>query len=172
MNYYWHYPSTVTQFAEHESHVSWNDEATGFSSIKHLDSRYITTSKDLLHIATFDGHDIKMKTYYLYLTDFKIQNVPNEITGLEVEISVRRGGRITDDTIQLMHNGEFIGENLANFDLNPVKQYGGLAESWGTSLSRSVIEDSSFGVGIRFKSHPSWPHRESPKLDYVRLRVW
>ena len=79
MNYYCHYPSTVTQFAEHESHVSWNDEATGFSSIKHSDSRYITTSKDLLHIATFDGHDIKMKPYYLYLTDFKIQKVPNEI---------------------------------------------------------------------------------------------
>lgn len=167
----WHYPTKVKQVAEVEEHVSWNADHD-FISVKYNDSRFLTTTKDLLHIATFDGHDIKMKTYYLFLSDFKFVDLPTTITGLTVETSVRRGGRITDDTVQLMNSDEFIGENLANFGVDQVKTYGGLVSEWGTPITKQQLESASFGVGIRFKSHPSWPHRESPKLEYVRVRVW
>lgn len=163
----WFYPNTVIQIAEHESHVAWNDE-NNFFAIKHADLNFITTTKELLHIANSYVNDVKMLTYYLYLTDFRFTDVPAEITTLEAEMKVNRGGRITDNTVQLIYNDVFIGENQADFDLSIVKRF----SDWNTPLTKEMLENPSFGIAIRFQSHPMWPHKESPKLDYVRFRVW
>lgn len=168
----WFYPNSVTQDYEVIEHISWND-VNNFSSLKHPDGNFCTLSAPLLHIANSYTNDIKMKTWFLYLTQFNIPSavIPSPVNGIEVEINMNRGGRITDETIQLLYNGNFVGENQANFDLSPKKLYGGSLDLWGISPTNSILTNSTFGVGVRFQSHPSWPHNEYPRIDYIRLRI-
>ena len=166
----WFYPSIITQIAEVDNHIPWDD--SGFLNIRTVDKSCLTTVRELLHIANPTTHDIKMKTYFLYTSGYNCANLPESISGIEVETSVMRGGRITDETIQLVYDGEFIGDNRATFTLDVEKTYGSNIDLWGTSATKVMLEDSKFGVGIRFQSHPSWPHRESPRINYVRLRAW
>lgn len=167
----WFYPNTVSQTYEVIEHVPWVDE-NNFLFLKHPDGTFVSLSAPLLHIANSVVNDIKMKTYYLNLSNFQISGLSNTISGVEVEIKMNRGGRITDDTIQLMYNGSFIGENRANFDLSPDKFYGGSTDLWGATLTSNILTNSSFGIGVRFQSHPSWPHCEYPRIDYIRVRVY
>lgn len=169
----WFYPNTVTQFPEVTEHVGWNGEETGFSFLKAPNQNYVTTKKELLHIANSVVNDLKMKTYFLYLSNFKMTNLPNPIQGVEVEIEMKRGGRITDETIQLRYNNEFIGKNKADYKLDVQKTYSGSASDWGVEEFNSLLlTDTTFGVGIRYQSHPSWPHKESAMINYVRIRAW
>jgi len=167
----WTYPTIISQYAEVEQHIPWTESK--FDLIKSNDGQYLTTTKELLHISNFTTNDIKMKTHYLFVSGFNFVGLPNIINGIEAEISILRGGRITDETVQLMFNNEFISDNKADFQLDSVKIYGSNIDMWGTE--NTIIPDFSdplFGIGVRYQSHPSWPHRESPKLDYIRLRVW
>ena len=168
----WAFARTITQHAEVEQHISWQGEDTGFSGIKSDLYGAIVTSADLYHTANLTVNDRRTKTYYLYLNDFPLINIPETISGVEVIVNIDRRGRITDETIQLMYNGEFIGNNLADFKLDQNKVYGGETDTWGASLTNEMISDSSFGIGIRFQSHPSWPHKDSAKINYIKLRVW
>lgn len=167
----WTYSSTVSQIAEVEQHVPWVESK--FDAIKTSDdSNYLTTTKELLHISNFTANDLKMKTYFLHATGFNFVDLPNVPTGIEVEISVMRGGRIADDSIYLLFNGNFVSDNKADFQLDITKIYGSSSDMWGLTTDVANIADSSFGVSIRYQSHPSWPHRENPKLNYIRMRVW
>lgn len=168
----WFYPNSVTQDYEVVEHIPWND-VNNFSTLKHPDGNFCTLSAPLLHIANSYTNDVKMKTWYLYLTQFNISSaaIPASISGLEVELNMNRGGRITDDTIQLLYNGNLIGENRADFDLSPKKLYGGVTDLWGITPTISLLTNSTFGVAVRFQSHPSWPHNEYPRIDYIRVRI-
>lgn len=167
----WFYPNIVTQSCEIEEHVPWINE-NDFLFLKHADGIYVTLSKPLLHISNSVVNDVKMKTYYLNLSDFRITGLPNTISGIEVEVNMNRGGRITDETVQLTYQDQIIGKNYADFDLSPKKLYGGSSDLWSIQLTASEIASSDFGIKIRFQSHPSWPHCEYAKIDYVRLRAY
>ena len=169
----WALPTIVTQYAEEtaeEAHVSWI-EVDNFSSLKSTDGRSIKTSRDLLHIARDPRHDIKEKTYFLKVTGFNFIDVPTTITGIEAKISSNRYGRITDETIQLTLNNTVIGDNQASLDLNPIKIYGGKDNLWNTNLTTAEILNTSFGIVLRFQSHPRWPHKSSMMLDSVEIRI-
>jgi hypothetical protein len=169
----WTLPTIISQYAEEtaeDDHVSWI-EVDNFSSLKSLDGRSIKTSRDLLHIAREPRHDIKEKTYFLKVTGFNFINVPDTISGIEAKITSNRYGRITDETIQLTLNNAVIGDNQASLDLNPIKIYGGNDNIWNTNLTTAGILNSTFGVVIRFQSHPRWPHKSSMMLDSVELRI-
>lgn len=166
----WFYPNTVSQYYEVTAHVPWNNVGN-FFSIKHPDGGSLSLSAPLLHIANPTVNDLKMKTYFLALSEFNVIDLPETISGIEVEINMNRQGRITDDTIQLRYNNQFVGENKANFNLDPNKTYGSNTDLWGASWDYSTITDPSFGIGVRFQSHPSWPHNAYPKIDYIRVRV-
>jgi len=84
---------------------------------------------------------------------------------------MNRYGRITDDTIQLTLDDEIIGSNKADLILDLNKIYGSDSDMWSTSLSSSDIVNSSFGIIMRFQSHPNWPHKCSPFIDAVELRI-
>jgi hypothetical protein len=172
MSTQWFYPTTVSQYCEIPQHISWQDDGTGYSSIKYDDGNCLPTTAPLLHIANTVVNDVKMKTYFLVLTQYNVSDLPVAISGIETEISMNRGGRITDETIQLQYNGAFIGVNKADFSLDVKKSYGGPMDLWDANLTSGILTDPSFGIGVRFQSHPSWPHRESPKIDYIRIRVW
>ena len=167
----WFYPNAVTQYGEIPQHVSWQGEDNNWAYLRTTDA-YVSTTRELLHIANASVNDLKMKTYYLYLTDFGIADISDPILGIEVMIDMRRGGRITDETIQLRYNNDFIGDNRASYQLDNNKIYGSETDLWDTTgLTAGMLRDASFGLGIRFQSHPAWPHKEHPMLNYIKLRV-
>ena len=84
---------------------------------------------------------------------------------------MNRVGRITDETIQLCLNNDFIGLNQASADLGLIKTYGGEADMWGTNLTMQDIQNLSFGIVLRSQSHPKWPHKSTPLIDSVELRI-
>lgn len=169
----WALPRTISQYSEsgaETSHISWVD-FNNFENLKFRDGKHTKTTRDLLHIARDPKTDIKEKTYYLKLTNFDFSNLPETIAGIELKLTMNRYGRITDDTIQLMLNNNTIGENAANLDLAPIKLYGNAEELWNTNLTKANVSDPSFGVLIRFQSHPFWPHKSTPLVDTVEIRI-
>lgn len=169
----WALPTIITQYAEEtaeDDHISWV-EVDNFSGLKSIDGRSIKTSRDLLHIAREPRHDIREKTYFLKITGFNFNDVPETISGIEARITSNRYGRITDETIQLTLNDTVIGDNQASLDLNPIKIYGGQDNIWNTNLTTAGILNSSFGLVLRFQSHPRWPHKNSIMLDSVEVRI-
>jgi hypothetical protein len=168
----WISPTTITQYAEVENHVPWKDSGTGFFEAMYPDEVFLETTVPLLHIANSLMNDIKNKTFYLQLTGFNIINLPTNPIGIEVEVSMKRDGRITDETVQLTYNNQLIGNNKADGTLDLYKIYGSNNDLWNANLTAAMIGDPSFGIVLRYQSHPSWPHRSTPMLDYIRLRVY
>ena len=169
----WNLPTSVTQYAEPEtedSHVSWL-EVGNFHRLRNLDGIPIKTSRDLLHIAKEPKHDLVEKTYYIKSTGFNFQNLPDAISGVEMRLSMKRHGRISDETIQLCLDNDLIGDNQASNALNPVTIYGGETDNWHAELSATTLQNPTFGVVIRFKSHPHWPHKTGASVDGVEIRI-
>ena len=166
----WTLPNTVDQYAEtggETAHISW----VNFSGLASLDGRATKTSRDLIHIAVDERHDLTNKTYFLKLTNFSFIKLPEVLSGIEVRISMNRGGRITDETVQLCINNNLIGDNHASLEMSPNKIYGSDTSKWNTQLTMNDIQNPTFGVIIRFQSHPRWPHKSSPLIDAVELRI-
>lgn len=170
----WALPTTVEQYAEsgaEAAHVSWL-EVDNFNALKTLNGKHIKTSRDLIHIARDPRHDIVEKTYYLKLTRFNFESLPNVLSGIEVKITMNRFGRISDDAIHLCLNSIPVGDNLATLDNSPIKIYGDSSTLWNSNLTISDIQNPTFGVILRFKSHPNWPHKSSALMDAVEVRIY
>ena len=168
----WTYATIVTQYAEAETHIPWKDDGVGIYEAIYPDSGFLETTLPLLHISRTPNNDLKMKTWFLKFTGFSFINLPATITGVEAELGMDRGGRITDETIQLTYNNIPIGKNQATFSLDILKLYGSSTDIWDATLTNAILSDPSFGIILRFQSHPSWPHRSTPMVNYIRLRVY
>jgi hypothetical protein len=170
----WTLPTIFSQYAEpggEEEHIQWND-STQFRELRNLDGGFVCTQKPLLHIARQPKHDILMKTYFLRTAGFQFSNLPSEISGIECRLTMNRSGRIMDDEIFLYYDGNTVGENQATMDLSPIKIYGSNSSLWDSSgITQQTLQDPTFGVVIRFKSHPNWPHKSTPLVDAVELRI-
>ena len=169
----WALPTTISQYSEpgaENAHVRW-DDVNNFSSLKYSDGKFVKTERDLLHIAREPKHDIIEKTYYLRLTGYTFTNIPTVVSGIEMRLTMNRFGRISDETVQLCLNESVIGNNFADVDLGPIKVYGSISDLWDSNATLLSIQDASFGVVLRFKSHPSWPHKNSALIDAVEIRV-
>lgn len=168
----WKYPNSVRQYAEHESHVSW-DGVDNFVGLKRRDGNLLKTSKDLIHISCPATNDIRSTTWYLVATDFRFTDIPNTVKGIEVQIDAKRGGRISDETIQLCLNGTPVSDNMATPPLDMSKVYGGSTNDWNVDIiDIEEFKDPTFGLLLRFQSHPYWPHRESMLIDSVAIRFF
>lgn len=170
----WTNPTIISQFAEEGAenhHIPWLDR-DNFSDLKYSNGHFVGTDGVLEHIARSPKPDIVNKTYYIRATGYNFYNLPNTISGIELKLTTRRAGRVTDDTVQLTFNNTLLGENQATLDVNPIKVYGNSTFLWGLdSVSQSILQDPSFGILLRFKSHPSWPHRTPAEIDSVELRI-
>ena len=167
----WTLPSLVTQYAEDDSHIPWNEEDT-FSAIRTKNGNGTSTAKPLLHIARQPRNDIKMKTHFLKATGFNFANLPDTISGISCKVAMNRHGRISDDTVQLTLDENLIGENYATTNLNPISVYGGESDIWKiTDINTTMIQDSSFGIILRLRSHPHWPHSTTPILYSIELQI-
>lgn len=163
----WTIPTEIVQYAEDPSHIAWD---TNFDSVVTMNGG-VSLIKPLFHIARQPKNDIKSKSWYLKATNFNFQNIPTVITGITLKMTMTRQGRVTDDTIQLTHNGELIGDNKCSRSLNPVNVYGDSTDTWGISNLRNIIQDSTFGIVVRFRSHPEWPHSTTPILRGLELQI-
>lgn len=172
MNSNWALPTSVTQYAEPDSinHVSWVD-TNDFYSLKNNDGRSIKTSRDLLHIAKDPRHDLVEKTYFLKIVGFNFVNLPSTLSGIEMKLTMNRYGRISDETIQLCLGDQLLGDNRTNINLDPIKIYGSDIDIWNANVTIADMQRPEFGVILRFRSHPSWPHKSSALIDAVELRV-
>lgn len=166
----WTTPNTISQFAEYDTHVPW-ENVNDFAYLKFPYEGSVKTTKSLLHVAVSRDNPVKMKTFFLRISGFQFADLPDVIQGLEVEIACDRGGRITDDTVQLYQNNDFIGENLADSDTHPIKIYGSQTDNWGVDIN-NYIKNSGIELVLRFQSHPLYPHNSTPLLDSVRARCW
>jgi len=169
----WALPTIINQYPESGAdlvHISWQ-EVDNFDSLKFANGKFIKTSRDLLHIARDPKHDIIEKTYFLKCTGFNFINLPPIPSGIEVKLISNRYGRISDDTIQLCLNDNIIGDNRGSLSLEPIKIYGNNTDMWNTNLTNLDFLNSSFGIILRFKSHPNWPHKCSMLIDAVEIRV-
>lgn len=164
----WTLPNTITQYAEDESHIEWN---TNFHSIN-AGVGGVSLTRPLMHISRQPKNDIKMKTWYLSATNFSFQNLPEQISGLAFKFTVDRVGRVFDETIQLTYNGEFVGENKCARTVDPVQIYGGDGDLWTVTDLQTIIQDPSFGITIRMRSHPDWPHKTTPILRGIELQIY
>lgn len=171
----WFTSNYIVQYSEpsgEEVHVMW-DDSDDFANLKSVYETSVGTVGNLVHIARAPKPDITNKTYFLKLTDFRFTNLPDIISGIQLQLSCKRVGRVTDDTISLTYNDTLIGNNQATLDLSPVKFYGSEVSLWGLkTLLTDTVLDSSFGIVLRFKSHPSWPHKDPIDLVSVQLRIY
>jgi len=170
----WTVPTDIIQYAEpggESVHIPW-DDSRGFDVLKSMDVRGVRSLGRLSHIARSPKHDIVNKTYYIRATGFDFYGLPEVLSGIELLLLVTRYGRVTDDTVELVLNNESIGDNQASASIIPEKIYGGLNNLWNTkNLSVNNIQDPSFGIVIRFCSHPHWPHRDPVIIGGVRMRI-
>jgi len=190
----WYTSKNITQnpeFEDFDNHIQWQRGTTKVldqygipTDFPNFDlnsgSPFIQSVKPLLYISN-DGHaPLRMKTWYLHLTDFRISNVPEVISGIELKTNIRRKGRIMDDTISLRYNDDFLGSNKINYntdDLGHVPiynttSYGNMSDLWDAVLTPEIVTDSSFGVTLRFQSHLFYPHKETVLVESVELRVY
>jgi hypothetical protein len=168
MTTFWTLPTTITQYAEDPLHIEWD---TNFDKVTTLFSG-VSLSKPIQHISRQPKNDIKMKTWYIQATNFNFQNLPDTISGIAFRFNVNRGGRVFDDTVQLTHNGELIGENKCSRTVDPVQIYGSNTDLWTVTNIQDIIQDSSFGIVIRLRSHPDWPHKTTPILRGLELHIY
>lgn len=174
----WTSPTTFTQYAEsgaETEHISWFNQ-NNFSEMLRVNGRFVCTVAPLMHIARQPRNDITMKTWYLQCTGYNFSNLPDTISSISVKLTMNRGGRIADDTVQLTYQNNLIGDNLAGpafnnvtqtSTLEPVTVYTGAV----AGIDLSMIQDPSFGVTLRFQSHPRWPHKTAPGVDCVELQI-
>jgi len=126
----------------------------------------------LFHIARSPQTDINSKTYYIRATGFNFVNLPDIVSGIELRLKTKRGGRVTDDTVQLCLDSNEIGDNKADLIVHPLKIYGNETDTWGVNdISLNIIQNSTFGITLRFRSHPRFPHRDPIFIDSVQMRI-
>jgi hypothetical protein len=174
----WIYPTSVTQSAEFLEHIEWYSSNGNLNVLSQLDTNHIRTVKNLLHISNATAGDIRQKTWYLFCTGFNFDTLPDTITGLDIQLNVVRG-RVVEDVVQLVYQGSLIGDNKVYYSQDienhinvvPNPMYSGANDYWKTNLTSAILSDPTFGVCLRFQSHPYYPHSEVPVLHTVAMRV-
>ena len=168
----WFFPQTITQYCEVPQHIAWDTSGLGYYLCQYQDGFYLSTINPLVHLANSVVNDVKNKTYYLSLTNYNITGITSP-NGIEALLIMDRGGRITDETIQLQYLDQTFGINQASADLSLQKSYGGDGSFWGASTATStMIMDPSFGITLRFQSHPTLPHKVAARINSIGIRVW
>ena len=181
-------PTALTQ-------VSLPNEITGISSIdwNYNDSvlapgASASSIKPLYTISGIWMEKFLSTTSQLWCTGFNISNTADTLTGIELQLVIRRQSRIEDLVIQLTLGGVLIGDNLAS-TINPVQSsmytgdtlsarpvgdvniYGSPASLWSTALTAADIADPTFGIVLSFQSNLIYPHSDIAYIDQVGLRI-
>jgi hypothetical protein len=171
-----YYPSVVVQLGE-EPNIAWVT-AVPSDGIFLLQRRW-QTARPLRHIANPASGPIRDSTFALICTGFNIPLL-DEINGIEVRVTGQRNGRVADETIQLTYENSAIGRNNFNYETDEEGRlplfnktvYGSSTDMWGTEVTPQMLQDSSFGVILKFQSHPYYPHSSDMQIESVSLTVY
>lgn len=172
-------PSRVIQFSEAEDQeTSWISDKFAPNNLPPVDFK-IRTSRDLKHIANPACGDLRDQTWTLKYTGFNIPEGTVAI-GIQLDIIAQRNGRIVDEIIQLTYQDSSIGENNfvyitdeeGHLLIKNESTYGGLGNFWGTEISPELLSDPSFGVILKFQSHPYYPHSSGMIIESVSLTIY
>jgi hypothetical protein len=167
----WFYPTVVSQYPESDYHIPWLGTGNDFTSIVQ-----VRTKSDLTSVANdLQLSNLRTKSYYLTLTGFGIDPsyIPSPLNGIELYVNVRRGGRVIDDTVSLYYSNQTISTNRAQGAITDLTTYGGETDLWdAVPMISTLLTDPSFGVLLRYQSNVFWPHRTTPNMQHVQLRLW
>ena len=172
-----YYPTIVKQIGESPS-VAW--VGTGYDETDDIAvDKKIRTATELRHIANPASGPIRDSTYALVYSDFRIANL-GAVNGIELRVIAQRNGRITDETIQLTYQDSAIGRNNYQYETDdqgrlPLfddTRYGGPEDLWGADITAEMLQDPSFGVILKFQSHPYYPHRSGMLIQSVSLTIY
>jgi hypothetical protein len=171
-----YYPTRIDQLGE-ESDIAWTSAPTLREPL--LLGRIWRTVKSLKHIANPASGPIRNNTYKLICTGFRIPALA-QINGIKLRVIAQRNGRITDETVQLTYQGSAIGRNNFSYETDeegrlPISNdstYGGPTDTWGAELTLEMLQDPSFGVILKFQSHPYYPHSSDMQIESVSLTVY
>lgn len=171
-----YYPTIVTQLGE-DPNIAW--VPTISSDGASLVQRRWQTTKPLRHISNPASGDLRDSTYSLVCTGFNIPALV-EINGIELRVLAQRNGRIADETIQLTYQNSAIGRNNFYYETDEEGRlplfndttYGGSTDLWEAELTSEILQDPSFGVILKFSSHPYYPHSSGMLIDSVSLTIY
>lgn len=167
----WTTPTRIEQYAEDESHIKWS-AVDNFAALKADINSGVVAVGPLFHIARSPKYDVKMKTWYLRCTGFDFVDLPDTVSGIALRLTMHRGGRVTDETVSLCYQSADLGTNKAQLTVDPAVIYGGHTDTWDAeNISIETVQDSSFGIVLRFQSHPHWPHKTTPIVNAVELQI-
>jgi hypothetical protein len=171
-----YYPTMVAQLGE-EPNIPWlptvsSDEAS-------LVQRRWQTVNPLRHISNPASGNLRDSTYALVCTGFNIPALV-EINGIELRVLAQRNGRIADEVIQLTYQNSAIGRNNFYYETDEEGRlplfndttYGGTDDLWGADITTNILQDPSFGVILKFSSHPYYPHSSGMLVDSVSLTIY
>lgn len=169
----WTSPTNISQYAEIDTelvHIPWNNDQ--FDAVKSPNGASLGIQGTLTHISKYPRVDETNKTYFLSAKGYNFDNLPETISGISLRLNTNRYGRVSDETIQIIVNGEPVGENRASQSVDPIKIYGSNDDLWGIdNLLVSDLANPNFGVLIRFKSHPHYPHRDGANIYAIELQI-
>ena len=165
-----YFPNTVNGLQPAEEEILW----------RVFPGNRFQTEKELRHISNPACGDLRNRTQSLVFLNFNIFNPPSVISGIELRVVGQRNGRVADDQIQLTYQGEPIGENNFNYytdidghlSLKNDTTYGSPTDLWGAEITPEMLQDPSFGVILKFQSHPYYPHSSGMQINLVSLTVY
>jgi hypothetical protein len=171
-----YYPTRIDQLGE-EPNIAWTSAPTLREPL--LLGRIWRTVKSLKHIANPASGPIRDSTYQLICTGFRIPAL-SDINGIELRVIAQRNGRIADETIQLTYENSAIGRNNFSYETDEEGRlplfndtvYGSPTDTWGAQVTPEMLQDPSFGVILKFASHPYYPHSSDMQIESVSLTVY
>lgn len=172
-----YYPTQVTTTSTSEVEIGWTSDIISRSGM--FMNRRWTTLAPLKHRANSATGGLRDTTHAIIFTGFNIDPI-DTVNGIKLEIMAQRNGRVADETIQLYYQGTPIGANNFQYEtdadgrLTVVNHsiYGGPDDLWSSEITPSMLQDPSFGVFLRFQSHPYYPHSSTITLDMISLTIY
>lgn len=189
------YPKNIIQYAEYPGqNISWSNNQVDLTIADNPDynlanpdtgagqKNVIQTVKNLMHVPNPTRGPKLDKTYFLRCTNFGITDadLSDTVTGITVSLTAQRHGRVVDDTVCLVYNGEIISENKTNYSsrrgegyqtLDNFQTYGGDNDLWGAEITKEMVKDPSFGILFRFASNPIRPHKDTIELYKILITI-
>ena len=172
-------PNSIEQLSE------FPDQEIGWKNTVNLNSGYLlnsrwSTVKALHHFDNPASGDLRTRSWALACTNFQITELPEVISGIGLNLKTQRNGRIVDEQIQLFYDGSPIGTNNfiystdseGHLTLLNDTNYGGPTDLWNAEITPEMLQDSAFGVILKFQGHPYYPHLSTMFLDAVTLTVY
>jgi len=163
-------PHYVTNQSQDSSSVDWINT---LGSIGKSGIQYAYSTIPLYTISGLWQERFAHKTSLLKFTglDFTIKNGASTLVGIEIQFNSQRLDRVQDYIVQLLLDGNLVGDNLAEPSTTDFKIYGGSDSLWNSGITLQNIVDLRVGVAVSLRSNVVTPHRDTGNINQVAMRI-